>query len=260
MKARTSRVELEVVRGVAWIALNRPDKLNAIDDDMLHGLRHAVARLQEEPDAGAAVVFGRGRAFSAGGDITAMSGMDDATFARTIALYMQVARDFRACRKPIIAAVHGHALAGGFELALICDIRLAAAGTVFGLPDTPLGLSPTSGMTYLLPRVVGLGHALHLTLSGENITAEEAVRIGLVSRVVEADRLHAEAERLARKIASYPRVGVGFAKAELHGALETTFDQATAAEEAGELACFRDPEVKAQFRRFVERKQGRRKE
>ena len=97
---------------------------------------------------------------------------------------MRVAAAFRACPKPIVAAVHGYALAGGFELALSCDVRFAATGTRFGLPDTPLGLSPTSGMTWLLPRVIGLGRAMALALSGTDIDAEEAERIGLVSRVV----------------------------------------------------------------------------
>ncbi len=247
-------VELDIRDGIAWIALNRPDKLNAINDDVLNGLRKGIATLERETGAGAAILHGRGRAFSAGGDITAMSAMDDAAFARTIGLYMQVAKEFQACRKPIIAAIHGYALAGGFELACISDLRIAAKGTVFGLPDTPLGLSPTSGMTYLLPRIVGLGRALELTLSGENIDAEEAARIGLVSRIVDGDRLMAEAERIAARMAAYPRVGVAHAKAELYGALSMSFAQAAAAEEAGELACFRDPEVRAQFKKFVDRK------
>jgi enoyl-CoA hydratase/carnithine racemase len=221
---------------------------------VLNGLLGAIAALEGDAALGAAILHGRGRAFSAGGDITAMSAMDDAIFQRTIALYMRVAKAFQACRKPIIAAIHGYALAGGFELACISDIRLAAKGTVFGLPDTPLGLSPTSGMTFLLPRIIGLGRALDLTLSAENIDAAEAARIGFVSRVVEPDRLLDEAERLAQKIASYPSVGVAHAKAEFYGALTMSFGEATKAEEAGELACFRDPEVKAQFRRFVERK------
>ena len=250
----TETVEVEIRNGIAWIALNRPDKLNAINDDLLSGLRRAIATLNSEASVGAAILFGRGRAFSAGGDIKAMSDMNDTSFAHTIGFYMQVAKDFRASPKPIIAAIHGYALAGGFELACLCDIRLAAKGTVFGLPDTPLGLSPTSGMTYLLPRIVGLGRALDLTLVAENIDAEEAHRIGFVSRVVGADGLHAEAERIAGKIAAYPRVGVAHAKAEFYGALEMTFDDATATEEAGELACFRDPEVRAAFRRFVDRK------
>lgn len=247
-------VKLEVRDGVAWIALNRPEKLNAINADVLNGLRDAIASLGRDANAGAAVLHGRGRAFSAGGDITAMSSMDDATFARTIHLYMEMAKDFRACPKPIVAAIHGYALAGGFELACLCDIRIAAEGTVFGLPDTPLGLSPTSGMTYLLPRIVGLGRAIDLTLSAENINAAEAHRIGFVTRVVEAEQLLDDAGHLARRIAGYPRVGIAHAKAEFYGALETSFEQATSAEEAGELACFRDPETRAQFRKFVNRK------
>jgi len=247
-------VKLEIRDGVAWIALNRPEKLNAINEDVLKGLRAAIAALDRDAGAGAAVLHGNGRAFSAGGDITAMSGMDDATFARTIHLYMEMAKDFRACRKPIVAAIHGYALAGGFELACLCDIRIAAARTVFGLPDTPLGLSPTSGMTYLLPRIVGLGRAIDLTLSAENIDATEALRIGFLTRVVEVERLLDDASRLARKIAEYPRVGVAHAKAEFYGSLESSFEEATAAEHAGEVACFRDAETRAQFRKFVNRK------
>jgi enoyl-CoA hydratase/carnithine racemase len=249
-----SAVEVEIRNDVAWIALNRPDKLNAINDDVLNGLLQAIASLEATAEAGAAVLFGRGRAFSAGGDITAMSAMEESTFARTIGLYMQVAKAFRSCRKPIVAAIHGYALAGGFELACLCDIRLAARGTMFGLPDTPLGLSPTSGMTWLLPRIVGLGHALHLTLLGEPIDAEEARRIGFVTRLTHPDSLHEEAGRIAGNIASYPRIGVGNAKAEFNAALQSTFEEATAAEHEGEVACFRDPETRAQFRRFVERK------
>ena len=250
-------VQLEIRDGVARITLNRPDKLNAINEDVLSGLRAAVARLREDAGAGAAVLHGRGRAFSAGGDITAMSGMDEAVFSRTIGLYMAMAKDFRACPKPIVAAIHGYALAGGFELACLCDIRIAAEGTLFGLPDTPLGLSPTSGMTYLLPRIVGLGRALDLTLSAQNIDATEAHRIGFVTRVVEGELLLDEATQLARRIAAYPRTGVAHAKAEFYGSLESSFEQATAAEHAGEVACFRDPDTRAQFRRFVERKKKR---
>jgi enoyl-CoA hydratase/carnithine racemase len=250
-------VEIEIRDGVAHIALNRPEKLNAINDDVLIGLRAALARLREEASAGAAVLHGRGRAFSAGGDIAAMSDMEEATFSRTIGLYMAMAKDFRACPKPIVAAIHGYALAGGFELACLCDIRIAAEGTLFGLPDTPLGLSPTSGMTYLLPRIVGLGRALDLTLAAENIDATEAHRIGFVTRVVEAEQLLDEATRLARKIASYPRTGVAHAKAEFYGSLESSFEQATSAEHAGEVACFRDPETREQFRKFVERKKNK---
>ena len=205
-------VEVELREDVAVISLNRPEKLNAISVEMLDLLFDAVEEIGRSEAIGAAVLRGRGRAFSTGGDIAAMHAMDERQFADTIARYMRVSAAFRACPKPIVAAIHGYALAGGFELALMCDVRFAAVGAQFGLPDTPLGLSPTSGMTYLLPRIVGLGRALYLALDAESIDASEAERIGLVSRVIPEEDLLAEAEAFAHRIASYPRVGVGWTK------------------------------------------------
>jgi len=244
-----------VTRGdVALITLGRPEKLNAINDEMLDGLLGAIQTVGASDGIGAAVLTGRGRAFSAGGDISAMDGMDEAAFIDTIARYMRLSAAFRACPKPIVAAIHGYALAGGFELALLCDVRFAATGTRFGLPDTPLGLSPTSGMTWLLPRVIGLGRAMYLTLWGGDIDADEAERIGLVSRVVDADALVDEAEAFARQVASYPRLGVEWTKLGFGRALETDFASATTSEAAAELACFRSPETRERFRAFVDRK------
>ena len=247
-------VELETRDDVAIVTLARPDKLNAINDEMLIGLLEAVERVGRTDAIGAAVLTGRGRAFSAGGDITAMDDMDDVAFAATIARYMQVSAAVRACPKPFVAAVHGYALAGGFELALICDVRFAARGTQFGLPDTPLGLSPTSGMTWLLPRIVGLGRAMYLTLSAASIDADEAERIGLVDRVIGSDDLLAEAEAFAHRLASYPRVGVAWTKLGFHAALESDFAAATRSEAAAELECFRSPDTRERFRAFIERK------
>ena len=252
----TDVIEVEIRDDIAVITLARPEKLNAITAEMLDGLLEAVESVTASESIGAAVLAGRGRAFSAGGDITAMSGMDEVEFAETIARYMRVATAFRECPKPIIAAVHGYALAGGFELALLCDVRFAARGTRFGLPDTPLGLSPTSGMTWLLPRIVGLGRAMHLTLDAEPIDADEALRIGLVSRVVEPDALLAEAEAFAHKLAAYPRVGVEWTKLGFHRALKSTFTEATQSELEAEVACFRSPDTRERLRSFAERKRG----
>jgi enoyl-CoA hydratase/carnithine racemase len=247
-------VDVQTKGEIALITLDRPDKLNAINAEMLDGLLEAVEDVGGSESIGAAILTGRGRAFSTGGDITAMSGMDEGEFAATIARYMRVSTAFRACPKPIVAAIHGYALAGGFELALMCDVRFAAAGTQFGLPDTPLGLSPTSGMTYLLPRIVGLGHALYLALSAENIDAAEAERIGLVDRVVEPDALLTETEAFARRIASYPRVGVARTKQLMHQGLDGDFASATSREEEAELACFRSADTRERLRAFVDRK------
>jgi enoyl-CoA hydratase len=180
--------------------------------------------------------------------------MDERAFADTIARYMRLSGAFRSCPKPFIGAIHGFALAGGFELALMCDVRFAAVGTQFGLPDTPLGLNPTSGMTYLLPRIVGLGRALHLALGAENIDAEEAARIGLVSRVVEAGGLLDEAEAFAHRVAAYPAVGVGLTKQAFHQAMESDFAAATRFEAESELACFRSAATRERMQAFVDRK------
>jgi enoyl-CoA hydratase/carnithine racemase len=246
-------VEVETKGDVALITLNRPEKLNAINRDVLDGLLDAIEVVGSSDGIGAAVLTGSGRAFSAGGDIKAMSAMNDREFADTISRYMRVSSAFRACPKPIIAAIHGYALAGGFELALMCDVRFAATGTQFGLPDTPLGLSPTSGMTYLLPRVIGLGRAMYLTLCAENIEADEAERIGFVSRVIEPAILLAEAEAFAHRIAAYPRVGVAWTKRGFLNALDGPFEAAMRSEEEAELACFRSSDTRERFREFVDR-------
>lgn len=239
---------------IAWISLARPDKLNAINDTMLNGLLEAIAGLDRRRDIAVGIVHGLGRAFCAGGDIKAMEAMDSSAFATTISLYMRLAESIRSASKPMIAAVHGYAFAGGFELALLCDIRIAAEDTRFALPDAALGLSPTSGMTYLLPRIVGLGRALHLILTGEEIDANEALRIGLVTKVVPFDNLLTAAESYASRIASYPRIGLAHAKSELYEALDSNFQSALSRELQGELDCFADPEVKARFRDFLMRR------
>lgn len=247
-------VEVETRGRVALITLNRPEKLNAISVEMLEGLLDAVAEIARSETVGAAVVTGRGRAFSTGGDITEMHGMDEPRFVATISRYMKLSAAFRSCPKPMIGAIHGYALAGGFELALMCDVRFAAIGTQFGLPDTPIGLSPTSGMTYLLPRIVGLGRALYLALSADNIDADEAERIGLVNRVIEPDRLVDEAEAFADRVAAYPAVGVGWTKQLLGQAMDSDFASATLREEGAELDCFRSSDTRERMQAFVDRK------
>ena len=247
-------VEVEERGDVAIITLARPEKLNAISVEMLDALFDAVEEIGRAGTIGAAVLTGRGRAFSTGGDISAMHEMDEREFADTVGRYMRLSAACRACPRPIVAAIHGYALAGGFELALMCDVRFAATGTQFGLPDTPLGLSPTSGMTYLLPRIVGLGRALYLALDAENFDAEEAERIGLVSRVVAEEDLVAEAEAFAHRVASYPRVGVGWTKRTFHDGLDLDFDAATRLETEAEVDSFRSPETRERFQAFVDRK------
>jgi enoyl-CoA hydratase/carnithine racemase len=250
-------IESDLREGVLHIRLNRPEKLNAINDAILDGLLKLTEEAHHHAEMGAVVLSGRGRAFSAGGDIQAMEAMDETAFRETISRYMRLAHAFQSFPRPIIAALHGHVLAGGFELAVISDIRIAAQGTVLGLPDVALGLSPTSGMTWLLPRIIGLGRALHLTLSGETITAEEARNIGFVAKVVRGETLIDDAHRMAKTIGGSPKVGIVATKALFYRGLTSDFADATAAEEKAELECFRSPEVRQMFQAFLARKKRR---
>ncbi len=249
-------VMVEIMGDVALVTLDRPEKLNAINVEMLDELYDAIEGIGRSDSIGAIVLTGRGRAFSTGGDIIEMSGMGEAAFAETIARYMRLSEAFRSCPKPIVGAIHGFALAGGFELALLCDIRFAAVATQFGLPDTPLGLSPTSGMTYLLPRVVGLGRALYLALSAENIDAEEAERIGLVSRVVDTAILVDEAVAFAHRVAAYPKAGVAWTKRAIHAGLDDDVAAAMRLETEAELDCFRSPETRQRMQEFIDRRRS----
>jgi enoyl-CoA hydratase len=246
-------LELERRGPVQWAWLNRPERRNALSRELLAGLVEFVEAVKDDAGVGAVVIGGRGPSFSAGGDITEMDGMTESTFKDTIGMYMRLAGAIRASPKAFVAAVNGHALAGGFELAILCDLRIAARSAQFGLPDTALGLSPTSGMTYLLPRLVGVGRALHLTLLGEPIDAAEAERIGLVSAVVDDGDLERAAQTWAETISSHPAVAVRLAKRAFHRA-EHDFAASLRFEEAAEAECFGDPETRARLRAFVERK------
>jgi enoyl-CoA hydratase/carnithine racemase len=239
---------------VLTLRLNRPEKLNALNDAMLEALMGGLARAARDDGVRALVLTGEGRAFSTGGDIAAMQAMDEGAFQETIHLYMRLAAAFRALPKIVVAAINGYALAGGFELALMCDLRVAARSAIFGLPDAALGLSPTSGMTWSLPRVVGLGRAMHLTLLGDRFDASEAERIGLVTAVVDDDALLETAQDWARRIAGCPPQAVGGTKRGFYDNADRDFASATAFEEAAEGACFRSGETQERFMEFLRRR------
>jgi len=249
-------IRFETMGAVARMTLARPGKLNAINDEMLEAMLESLQRVAETSKLRVLIVTGEGRAFSAGGDIASMEGMDEAGFGETIHRYMRLASAFRKLEEITIAAINGYALAGGFELALLCDIRLGARSAVFGLPDAALGLSPTSGMTWLLPRVIGYGRSMHLTLSGEQFDAAEAERIGLVSSVVDNAALEETTMALAHKIAAYPGPVAARTKAGFIGALEQDYASAMCFEEKAELDCFRSGETQKAFAEFLGRKKG----
>ena len=198
-----SLVLLEKSERIAWVTLNRPDKLNALNNELLKELDLVFAGLEEDAEVGVVVVTGSGeKAFVAGADISELKDLDSAT-ARIQGLKGQeVFNRIERMPKPVIAAVNGFALGGGCELALSCHIRIASENARFGLPEVSLGIIPGYGGTQRLPRLVGKGVALDMILSGDMVGAADALRMGLVSRVMPQPDLKPAAEKLARTILS----------------------------------------------------------
>ncbi|HEX7901315.1 MAG TPA: enoyl-CoA hydratase-related protein [Planctomycetota bacterium] len=195
-------VRVETSDGVATITVSRPEKLNALNAEVLDGLRAAFERARDDAATGAVILTGAGdKAFIAGADIAALASIDSPATARALAKRGQsLTRLMESLGKPVIAAINGYALGGGCELALACTLRLAAEGAKIGQPEVKLGLIAGYGGTQRLPRLVGEGRALELLLTGEPVDAAEAFRIGLVNRVVPRERLLEECRALAKKI------------------------------------------------------------
>jgi enoyl-CoA hydratase len=185
--------------GIARITINRPDKLNALNATVIRELGEAAARVEQEPEARGVILTGAGsKAFVAGADIAELAEQGPMEGKARAVEGQTVFRQLERSRKPIIAAVNGFALGGGCELAMACHLRVASESARFGQPEVKLGISPGYGATVRLPRLVGRGRALELLLTGGMIDAAEAYRIGLVNRVVPAERLLAESEQLLR--------------------------------------------------------------
>jgi enoyl-CoA hydratase/carnithine racemase len=199
---------------VAIVTLNRPEFINAFDDSIRRGLPPALAELERDPAIAAIVLTGAGeRGFCVGADIKEQRAVGSPAEERRRLQELAWIESLDRVSKPVIAAIHGFCLGGGAELALACDIRVAARDSQFGLPETALGLIPGGGGTQRLPRLIGLGRALDLLLTGDRIGAEEAFRVGLVTRLAPSrqDAL-AEALRLAEHIADRPPLATAYAK------------------------------------------------
>jgi 2-(1,2-epoxy-1,2-dihydrophenyl)acetyl-CoA isomerase len=203
--------------GVLTIRLNRPDKLNAFDLELVDGLLEALDYADGDASVRCVVIAGAGRGFSAGQDLDIFAehyrNGERIEIARHLRrTYNVVALRLRALPKPVIAAVNGIAAGVGISLALACDIRIAAADARFTLGFSRIGLVPDGGGSFLLPLIVGLGRALELAMTSDRIDAAEALRIGLVNHVVEPDRLDDEAAALATRLVAIPASALAFTK------------------------------------------------
>lgn len=219
-------ISLTVADRIATITVNRPDKLNALNDRVIAELGDAIDSARENADVGGVILTGAGRAFIAGADISELVD-HGAVSAKALAQRGQdVFRRYESSRKPTIAAVNGFALGGGCELAMACHMRIASETAKFGQPEVRLGLIPGYGGTQRLPRLIGKGRALQLLLTGETIDANEAYRLGLVNRVVPANELIATATTMLRTILANGPLAVAYCIESVNRGYDLTLDEA----------------------------------
>ncbi len=195
-------LDVNISDGIALVKVNRPEALNALNTNFFHEMDDVIASVSKNPEVSVMIITGVGKAFVAGADISEMVDKtpdEGSAFSR---LGQNTFRSLELMDIPVIAAINGFALGGGLELAMGCDFRIASAKAKFGQPEVNLGMIPGYAGTQRLPRLVGLADALYLLLTGEMIDAQDALRIGLVQRVVEPDDVMEEAMRLAGIIKS----------------------------------------------------------
>ena len=252
-------IRLDIAAGVARITLDRPDKLNAFADDMREQLIVALDQVAGAQGVNVLVITGAGRAFCSGGDVRHMVDLKDrnAAFAELeplLELGRAIVTRIAALPFPTIAAVNGVAAGAGMNLALACDMRIASNAASFGETFVRIGLHPDWGGTHALPRLVGLPKALELCWSGDVIDAAEALRIGLVNRVIAHEQFETEVNAFAAKLATAPQVSVRGAKHSLRASSTRSLDQCLDAESAAQRACWASADAGEGLSAFVEKR------
>jgi enoyl-CoA hydratase/carnithine racemase len=249
----------DVKDGIATLALNRPERLNALGDSLREDLHDAVLRGASDDEVRVVVITGVGKGFCAGGDVKAMHEGKQAGAARSVLDKVAPLRDqvliaLRDAPKPVLAAVNGPAAGAGMNLALACDIRLASTSARFGQTFVRRGLHPDWGGTYFLPRIVGMAKAAELIFTGDMIDAAEALRLGLVSAVYPPEDLMPATYALARKIAEGPPLAIRLARRALYHNQEVDLRQALEFETFAQNVCFETEDAREGIRAFVEKR------
>jgi enoyl-CoA hydratase len=254
-------LRVEIANGVALLTLNRPEKLNALSNELLAAITDALDRIELDSAVRAVVITGAGRAFSAGADITAFQIHIETGPAEAISHFMRpghrMTRRVESFSKPIIAAVNGLAFGGGCELVEAAHLALAADTATFSKAEINIGIIPTFGGTQRLPRNVGRKAALELILTGRTFDAEEAARLGLVNRVLHGAGLLGAALDLARQLASKPSLALAAALSAIHRGMDAAIDDGLAIEESAFARIVPTHDAREGVAAFVEKRSPR---
>ena len=257
-EARTDQavVGYEVENGVAWIRLNRPDRMNAVNGELRRGLVDAVRRADRDEDARVVVVTGTGRAFCAGADVREF-GSREGSVDEIRGEYELLLGRLHEMPKPTIAAMNGVAAGIGASLALSCDIRYVVPEASFVEAFVKIGLTVDGGATWLLPRLIGAGRALEMMYTGDPLGAEEAARLGLVNRVVAPEELEPVVRSLAERLAAGPRHALGAIKRSVNHAMHSTLEEAIEFEFHLQAVQMRHDDFREGVSAFLEKRQPR---
>lgn len=242
--------------GVATIRLDRP-KVNALNRQVALEIRDAVDAAAEDDTVGAVVIWGGEKIFAAGADIKEMSELDPVTMFRYIGKFQDVFTRLEQLPKITIAAINGYALGGGCELAMSCDLRIAAEDAQMGQPEILLGVIPGAGGTQRLPRLVGLGRAKELIYSGRSVRSDEALGIGLVNEVVPSPEVYPRAKELAAGFARGPRVALQAAKGAVQHGTEVDITAGLVIERQAFATLFATEDQKVGMETFAESGPGK---
>ncbi|WP_417900181.1 enoyl-CoA hydratase-related protein [Bacillus haimaensis] len=238
---------------VAWIRLNRPDKLNAFTEQMNREIQKAIKQSSTDQEVRSIVITGEGRAFSSGQDLAEVDeNMDHGDVLRT--RYGPMMKELARCEKPIIAAVNGVAAGAGFSLALACDFRFLSDKASFVQAFIHVGLIPDSGNLYFLPKLIGNAKALELAVFGEKIRAEDAKELGLATRVIQQENWEEEVKAFAERLACMPTQAIGLIKRSLQASWAMNFDEYLEHEAFGQRIAGLSDDHKEGVTSFVEKR------
>lgn len=252
---RYKNLIVEKKEGIAIIEINRPALMNALNSETLREFKNAIENVREDTRIKVLVITGRGKAFSAGGDIGEMKDMN-VSEARSLSRLAHDALELlENLDKPVIAAINGYAVGGGCEIIMACDFRIASENAKFGQPEINLGIIPGGGGTQRMPRIVGKAKAKELILTGDIIDAREAERIGLVNKVVPKDKLEEEVTKFAKKLMSKSPMAVAMAKSAIDKGIEMDLKRGLSYEISVFSSCFSSNEQKELMKAFLRKRE-----
>ncbi|MGQ9538381.1 MAG: enoyl-CoA hydratase/isomerase family protein [Candidatus Bathycorpusculaceae bacterium] len=250
-------VKVEREESILWVILNRPHRLNAFNDVLMEELADALDTAEKDPSVKCVVITGEGdRAFSAGADVTMFPRATPVKAEEFSRMGQMVFGKIEEMSKPVIAAINGFALGGGLELALACDFRIAAEHAELGSPEINLGLIPGWGGTQRLVRIVGLAKAKEMVMLGTRVKAEEALKIGLVHKVVHYEKLRDETRDLAKKLSEGPPVALKYAKYALNFGTQVPLEAGLRIESGLMALTFSTEDLKEGVEAFMSRRKA----